>query len=158
MNPSLAFCTAALVNLLVIVILVAIGIRNIRRGNLSRHRRCMKSAATLVACFLGLYPLKVLFFGREQLPEWSDQAVTILRIHELCVLAMIIGGMAALLLARKMNRGRNQLAQLPDIPLASIPTLRKHRMAGWTAAIGAGLAFLTAAIVLAGMYERTIGH
>ena len=140
MNPSLAFWTAALVNLLAIVILVTIGIRNIRLGNLSRHRRCMKGAATLVACFLGSYPLKVFFFGRERLSEWSEQAVTILRIHELCVLAMIVGGVAALLIARKMNRGRNQLTQLPDIPLASIPTLRKHRMAGWTAAIGAGLA------------------
>lgn len=158
MNPSLAFWTAALIDLLAIAVLVAIGIRNIRRGNLSRHRRCMKGAATLVACFLGIYPLKVFFFGREQLPEWSDQAVTILRIHELCVLAMIVGGSAALFLARKMNRDRNQLTQLPDIPLAPAPTLRKHRMAGWTAAIGAGLAFLTAAIVLAGMYERTIWH
>jgi uncharacterized membrane protein YozB (DUF420 family) len=158
MNPSLAFWSAALVNLLAIVILVSIGIRNIRRGNLSRHRRCMKGAATLVACFLGIYPLKVLFFGRERLSEWSEQAVTILRIHELCVLAMIVGGLAALLLARKMNRNRNQLTELPDIPLASSPTLRKHRIAGRTAAIGAGLAFLTAAIVLAGMYERTIGY
>jgi uncharacterized membrane protein YozB (DUF420 family) len=152
MNPSLAFWTAALLDLLAIVTLVAIGIRNIRRGNLSQHRRCMKTAAVLVACFLGIYPLKVLWFGREQLPEWSEQAVSILRIHELCVFAMLVGGVIALILSRKMHRNRS------DAPLASSRTLRRHRRAGWTAAIAAGLALLTAAIVLAGMYERVGGH
>jgi uncharacterized membrane protein YozB (DUF420 family) len=154
MNPSLAFWTAALVNLLAVTALVAIGIRNIRRGKLSQHRRCMKTAATLVTCFLGAYLLKVLWLGREQLSEWSGQAVAILRIHEVCVLAMVVGGVAALVLSRKMHSNRNQLTHLPDAPLASGRALRRHRVAGWTAAVGAGLAFLTAAIVLLGMYER----
>jgi uncharacterized membrane protein YozB (DUF420 family) len=158
MNPNLAFWTAALINLLAIVTLVTIGIRNIRRGKLSHHRRCMKTAAVLVACFLGIYPIKVLWFGREPLSEWSGQAVAVLRIHELCVLAMIVGGVMALLLSRKMHRSRSQLTDLPDDPLASSRTLRRHRRAGWTAAIGAGLALLTAAIVLVGMYERAGGH
>jgi len=158
MNPSLTFWTAALIDLLAIVTLVAVGIRSIRRGNLSQHRRCMKSAAALVVCFLGIYPIKVFWFGRERLSEWSGQAVAVLRIHEFCVLAMLVGGVIALILSRKMNRSRNQLAHLPDAPLASSRTLRRHRKAGWTAAIGAGLAFLTAAIVLAGMYERAGGH
>jgi uncharacterized membrane protein YozB (DUF420 family) len=158
MNPSLAFWTAALIDLLAIVALVAIGIRNIRRGNLSQHRRCMKGAAALVACFFGIYPIKVLCFGREQLSEWSGQAVAILRIHEFCVFAMVVGGLTALILTRKMHSNRNQLTHLPDASLASSHTLRRHRMAGWTAAIGAGLAFLTAAIVLLGMYERSIVH
>jgi uncharacterized membrane protein YozB (DUF420 family) len=157
MNPSLAFWGAALINLLAIVALVAIGIRSIRRGQLSHHRRCMKAAAALVACFLGSYPIKVLCFGREQLSEWSGPAVATLRIHELCVLAMLVGGATALLLSRKMRSDRSELNQLPDAPLASSQTLRRHRGAGWTAAIGAGLAFLTAAIVLAGMYERAGG-
>jgi uncharacterized membrane protein YozB (DUF420 family) len=154
MNPSLAFWTAALIDLLAVVALVAIGVRSIRRGRLSQHRRCMKTAAVLVIGFLGSYPIKVLFFGRERLPEWSEQAVTILRIHELCVFAMLGGGAAALLLSRKMHRSRRDLTHLPDDPLASSRTLRRHRVAGWTALIGAGLAFFTAAIVLAGMYER----
>jgi uncharacterized membrane protein YozB (DUF420 family) len=158
MNPSLAFWTAALLDLLAIVTLVAIGIRNIRRGNLPQHRRCMKTAAALVVCFLGIYPIKVLWFGRERLPEWSGQAVAVLRIHELCVFAMLVGGVIALILSRKMHRNRRQLTQLPDAPLASSRTLRRHRRAGWTAAIAAGLALLTAAIVLAGMYERAGGH
>jgi hypothetical protein len=81
-----------------------------------------------------------------------------LRIHECFVFAMIGGGLTAFILTRKMHRNRNQLNELPDSPLASSHTLRRHRKAGWTAAIGAGLAFLTAAIVLVGMYERTLGH
>jgi uncharacterized membrane protein YozB (DUF420 family) len=158
MNPSLAFWTVTLINLLAIVALIAIGILSIRRGNLSQHRRCMKTAAALVAGFLVIYPLKLLWFGRERLSEWSDQAVAILRIHELCVFAMVVGGLTALMLSRKMHRNRNQLTHRPDTPLASSRTLQRHRMAGWTAAIGAGLAFLTAAIVLLGMYERALSH
>lgn len=154
MNPSLVFWTAALVNLFVVTALVATGIRNIRRGNLSQHRRCMKTAAALVAGFLGAYLLKVLWLGRERLSEWSELAVAILRIHEVCVFAMVVGGVSALVLSRKMHRNRNQLTHLPDAPLASGSALEKHRMAGWAAAIGAGLGFLTAAIVLLGMYER----
>ncbi len=158
MIPNLAFWTAVLVDLLAIVVLVAIGIRSIRRGNLSRHRRCMKSSAVLVACFFGIYPLKLLWLGRERLPEWSGQAVAILRIHEFCVFAMLVGGLIALILSQKMHRKRNQLTHLPDAPLASSRILRRHRQAGWTAAIGAGLAFLTAATVLVGMYGRAGGH
>jgi uncharacterized membrane protein YozB (DUF420 family) len=157
MNPSLIFWTAALANLLAVTALVAIGIRSIRRGNLSAHRRYMKTAATLVTCFLGAYPLKVLWFGRERLYEWSGQAVLTLRIHEVCVFAMIVGGLTALILSRKMHPNRNRLTHLPDAPLASNRALKKHRIAGWTAAIGAGLAFLTAAIVLLDMYERAAG-
>jgi hypothetical protein len=118
----------------------------------------MKAAAALVTCFFGIYPIKVIWFGRERLSEWSDWAVAVLRIHELCVFAMLVGGVIALILSRKMHRNRRQLTHLPDAPLASSRTLRRHRKAGWTAAIGAGLALLTAAIVLAGMYERAGGH
>jgi uncharacterized membrane protein YozB (DUF420 family) len=157
MDPSLAFWTAALVDLFAIAALVAIGIRGIRRGHLARHRRCMKTAAALVIGFLGVYPIKLLCFGREPLSEWSRQAVVILRFHEACVFAMIAGGITALLLSRRMHRNRNRLTDLPDAPLASSGALRRHRVAGWTAAVGAGLAFATAAIVLAGMYERAAG-
>jgi len=53
------------------------------------------------------------------------------------------------------HRDRNRLIRLPEAPLASSRILQRHRRAGWTAALGAGLALLTAAIVLVGMYERT---
>jgi uncharacterized membrane protein YozB (DUF420 family) len=158
MNPNLAFWTAALIDLFAIVTLVAIGIRSIRRGNLSRHRRCMKTSAILVGCFLAIYPIKVLTMGRERLSEWSEQAIGILRIHELCVFTMVVGGMIAVMQTLKMQRNRSQLTQLPDAPLASARILRRHRYAGRAAAIGAGLAFLTAAIVLVGMYARAGGR
>jgi len=158
MDPGIAFWTAALVNLLAILALIATGIRSIRRRQLSRHRRCMKSAAALVAGFLGIYPVKLLLLGRERVAEWSDRAVALLRIHECFVFAMISAGLTALVLTRKMQRDRNRLSDLPSAPLASQRVLRGHRTAGWTAAICAGLAFLTAAIVLVGMYERAIRH
>ena len=157
MNPSLAFWTAALVNLLAVSALTAIGIRAIRRNQLARHRRCMKTAAALVACFLAAYPLKLLWLGREPISEWSGEAVLILRIHEICVFAMTAAGLAALMFSRAMHSNRNRLIHLPDAPLAPQPALQRHRMAGWTAAIGAGLALLTAAKVLLGMYERAAG-
>jgi len=154
MNGSLAFWTTALIDLLAIAALIAIGVRSIRRGQLARHRRCMKTATALVACFLVVYPIKLLQLGRERLAEWSDHAVAILRLHELCVLAMIVGGATALALSRRMHGDRNRLTRLPDAGLASSRVLTSHRRAGWSAAVAAGLAFLTAAIVLAGMYER----
>ena len=100
----------------------------------------------------------LLWLGRERISEWSGQAVAVLRIHEFCVFAMLVGGLIALILSQKMHRNRNQLVHLPDAPLASSRILRRHRQAGWTAAIGAGLAFLTAATVLVGMYRRAGGH
>jgi len=157
MNPSLAFWTAALVNLFAVTALTTIGVRAVRRGQLSKHRRCMKTAAVLVTCFLGAYPLKLLWLGREPISEWSGHAVAILRIHEVCVFTMTGAGLIALMLSRKLHRNRNRLIHLPDAPLGSRRALQRHRMAGWTAAIGAGLALLTAAIVLMGMYERAAG-
>jgi len=156
MSPNLAFWTAAMLDLLAVLVLAAVGIRSIRRGHLSRHRRCMKTAAALVGGFLAIYPLKLLWLGRERLPEWSGGDIAILRIHEACVFAMVVAGLTALVLTRKMVRNRNQLTRLPDTPLASSRALQAHRMTGWAAAIGAGLAFLTAAIVLLGMYARAV--
>jgi len=155
MDPKLAFWTAALINLCVIASLIAIGIRAIRRRQLALHRRCLTTAAALVVGFLGVYPLKLLWLGPEPIGEWSGTDVLVLRIHEACVFAMVVGGLVAWSYSRKMHRDRNRWAQLPDAPLASSRTLRRHRRAGWTAAIGAGLALLTAAIVLVGMVERT---
>jgi len=156
MDAKLAFWIAALINFGAIAALVAIGIRSIRRGQLSRHRRCMKTAAGLVCGFLGVYPIKLLWLGAEPLVEWSEQDVLVLRIHEACVFAMLGAGAIAWLQTRKMDRSRNQSARLPEAPLASSRILRRHRRAGWLAATGAGLALLTAAIVLAGMVERAV--
>jgi len=156
MDAKLAFWTTALINFCAITALVALGIRSIRRGQLSRHRRCMKTAAGLVFGFLAVYPIKLLWLGAERLVEWSRTDVLVLRIHEVCVFAMLAGGAIAWIQSRKMDRSRNQWTRLPSTPLASGRILRRHRRAGWIAAIGAGLALLTAAMVLAGMVERTV--
>ena len=153
MEPKLAFWTAALMDLATITALVAVGVVSIRRGEVARHRRCMKSAATLVVAFVGSYLLKLALLGREQLSVWSDAAIQNLRLHELCVFAMIVGGILALHRARTMRNSRN-VTHDPAAPPAPPEVLRWHRRAGWTAAVAAGLGFATAAFVLLGMYGR----
>ena len=153
MDPKLAFWTTALVNLSVIVVLVTVGIVNIRQGRVAIHRRCMLTSAWLVAGFIGAYALKLAFLGREQLSVWSSGAVTNLRFHEACVLTMIVGGLVALFRARQMRATRNVTKALDD-PIAPEATVRWHHRAGWSAAVGAGLGFATAIFVLAGMFER----
>ncbi len=153
MDPKLAFWTAALVNLFVIVVLVSVGIFHIRQGRVAIHRRCMKISASLVAGFLGSYVLKLTFLGREQLSVWSSGAVSNLRLHEVCVLTMVVAGSVALFRARQMRATRN-VTHAPDDPIAPEATVRWHHRAGWSAAVGAGLGFATAVFVLAGMFQR----
>jgi uncharacterized membrane protein YozB (DUF420 family) len=157
MDPKIAFWTAALANLLAIVALVTVGIRSVRRGQVSRHRRCMKTSAWLVIAFLASYGVKLALLGRESLASWSQAAVINLRVHELFVLTMVTAGIFALLRARQMRDTRN-VSGLPGDPPAPDSTIRSHRRAGWTAAIGAGLGFATAAWVLTGMYRRGSGN
>jgi uncharacterized membrane protein YozB (DUF420 family) len=153
MNPKIAFWTAALVNLFVVFALVTVGIRSVRRKQISRHRRCMKTSALLVMAFLASYVVKLAVLGRESIASWSGAAVLNLRVHELFVLTMLATGSVALLRARRMRDTRN-VSGLPGDPLAPESTIRGHRRAGWTAAICAGLGFATAALLLAGMYRR----
>jgi uncharacterized membrane protein YozB (DUF420 family) len=153
MDPNLAFWTAALINLLLIVSLVTVGIRSVRCGLVSRHHRCMKTSAWLVVAFLAAYGVKLALLGRESLASWSQAAVLNLRVHELFVLTMVTAGMIALLRARQMRDTRN-VSGLPADPPAPNAAIRRHRRAGWTAAISAGLGFATAVLLLAGMYRR----
>jgi uncharacterized membrane protein YozB (DUF420 family) len=153
MDPKLAFWTAALVNLMVIVVLVTVGIHNIRRGRVAIHRRCMKTSAWLVAGFLGSYALKLAFLGREQLSVWSPAAIWNLRFHEVCVLTMVVAGSIALFRGRQMRATRN-VTRAPNDPIAPEEIVRWHHRAGWSAAVGAGLGFATAIFVLVGMFDR----
>ena len=153
MDPKLAFWTAALGNLSVIVVLVTVGIVNIRRGRVAIHRRCMQTSAWLVAGFVAAYALKLTLLGREQLSVWSSGAISNLRFHEVCVLTMVVGGLVALFRARQMRATRN-VTRDPEDPVASEMTVRWHHRAGWSAAVGAGLGFATAIFVLAGMFDR----
>jgi len=156
MDPKIAFWSAALVNLLVIVALVSVGIRSIRRNQVSRHRLCMKTSAWLVMTFLASYAAKLALLGRESIASWSGAAVLNLRIHVLFVLTMLTAGSIALLRARQMRDTRN-VSGLSGDPLAPESTISGHHRAGWTAAICAGLGLATAVLLLAGMYRRSGG-
>jgi len=153
MDPKLAFWTAALANLLVIVVLATVGIVSVRRGRVAIHRFCMKTSAWLVVAFLASYVLKLVLLGREQMSLWSPGAITNLRFHETCVLTMVVAGSVALYRARQMRATRN-VTHAPGDPIAPDATVRWHRRAGWSAAVGAGLGFATAVFVLIGMFDR----
>jgi uncharacterized membrane protein YozB (DUF420 family) len=157
MDWKFVFWSLALANLFLICALVAAGIRNVRQGQIDRHRRCMQTASYLVGGFVIAYGLKLAFLGREQLSTWSPQAVTTLRIHEAFVLTMILGGCIALMRARQMRATQN-VSRNPEDPMSPAATSRSHRRAGWTAAFGAVLGFATAVIVLVEMYSRTHSH
>ena len=96
------------------------------------------------ALFLVSYVLKLAFLGREALSTWSAVSVNVLRFHELCVLAMLLAGGTALFLGRRLapsgaSRARPATRRRPP------RSLRRHRLAGRTALVGAILGAATAA-------------
>jgi uncharacterized membrane protein YozB (DUF420 family) len=153
MDGKVVYWTAAFLNMLLIVSLVSVGVRGIRRGRVLVHRRCMLLASGLVLGFIVSYVFKVAFLGREELQRWGVASVLVLRVHELCVFTMLLGGAVA---------GSRAFAMRGDPIVRGIPsTLPRdsglrlwHRRAGWTAVMGALLGVVTAALVLAGMYGR----
>jgi uncharacterized membrane protein YozB (DUF420 family) len=140
-DAKLAFWTAALANMLAIVVLAAVGVRRVRRKDVAGHRRAMATAAGLVLLFLVAYGIKVAALGREQLELWAPHYVWALRFHELCVLGMVAGGARALWLGERTGFRDGARA-------------RSHRIAGRTAAVSALLGVLSAGYVLFGMYAR----
>ncbi len=153
MDAKVLYWTGAFINFGLITALAIRGVRQIRRGEVARHRRSMLTCATLVGAFLVSYGFKLAFLGRENLAVWSNLHLNNLRIHETCVLIMLISGGVALTRARKMRDTRNRTRD-PANPPAPASTVRWHHRAGWTGMASAGLGFVTAAIVLVGMYSR----
>lgn len=154
MDPKLAFWCVALVDLGVVVGCAMLGVRAIRRGNVRLHRRCMLTAAALVAAFLAAYLLKVALLGREDRSLWTRLDHTVLYVHESCVAAMLVGGAYA---GWRASRFRAHLGRSLSLPSRPLPGRLRHRRAGWVAVVGAALAFATAGGVLAGMFVRTAG-
>ena len=152
-DPKVLYWTAALANMLAIPVFAARGIGQIRRGEVARHRRSMLTCALLVAAFLVSYGFKLALLGPEDLSVWSGFSRWTLRFHELFVLAMLLGGGLALQRARRMKGTRN-VTRVPSDAAAPASTARVHRRAGWTGVVAAVLGVLSAAVVLAGMYER----
>ena len=153
MDPRLAYWTFALLNMLCVVGFAAAGVRAVRAGDAPRHRRCMLTAATLVVLFVVSYVAKLAMLGREALATWGTLSIWVLRIHELCVLTMVLGGVVALSRAPRLRGSRN-FTRRPEDPPAPAASVRWHRGAGRTAVWAAALGLLLAACVLAGMYRR----
>ena len=122
------------------------GYRAIRRQDVRAHKRWMNTSVVLVLLFLASYVVKVFVLGKEELNLWSSGARAVLWTHETFVLAMVVAGTIARLLARKLD---------PDRDAAEGPRTRtRHRRAGKTALVASALGLLTAILVLAGMYMR----
>jgi hypothetical protein len=153
MDPKVLYWTGALLNMGVIVGLAAWGVRARRQGDILRHRRLMLGGIGLVLAFIGSYVVKLTFLGRENLDSWSPADLWTLRIHELCILTMVIAGGIAAWRGRRLAHTRNA-THVPDDPPAPPKLTSGHRAAGWTAVAAVVLGFLTAGRVLAGMYQR----
>jgi uncharacterized membrane protein YozB (DUF420 family) len=149
MDPAaagkLAYWTWAFANMVLLVALASLGVRRVRARQVSAHRRFMLSAAALVALFVVSYVGKVVALGREPLHAWQPSYVIALRVHEACVGVMLLAGSLALAQARLRGFAR-------AVPARDLTRL--HRAAGWTALVAGLLGIATAAVVLAGMYQR----
>jgi uncharacterized membrane protein YozB (DUF420 family) len=153
MNPNLIFWTAAILDLMAVCVIAIRGVRCARRGEIARHRQSMKIASLLIGAFLVSYLLKVLLLGREDLSVWTPLDVWVLRIHELFVAQMLLGGSVAWIQGRKLISTR-LVTHDPTDPAPDPRTLRIHKIAGRTAVIGAVLAFVMAIGILVGMFLR----
>jgi len=145
MNPNLWYWSAALADLGVATVCAGLGWLAIRRGRRETHRKWMITAAIVVLAFLLSYPLKLIFLGKEDLQLWSRTDLIILRVHETCVLLMLLAGGSARWLAPRLA-GNNS-------PGVSRRTAW-HRRCGRLALVASVFALLTAAMILVGMFER----
>jgi uncharacterized membrane protein YozB (DUF420 family) len=152
-DPKLGYWTFALANMAAVVALAIRGVRAIRAGEIARHRRSMSAAGWLVAAFLGSYLVKRVALGPEDLARWSHAARINLWVHESFVAAMLIAGVGALVLGRRIARTRRVTGRDVD-PAPSAAGLRRHRRLGWSAVLASGLGFVTACGILAGMFAR----
>ena len=153
MDPKVVYWTAALANMALIAGVAARGVRQIRRGEVGRHRRSMRTCVALVGVFLLSYVFKLMLLGREDLAVWSELFRGTLRFHELCVLIMLIAGGVALQRAGRMKNTRNVTREESD-SAAPAATVRLHRRAGWTGIAALVVGILSATVVLVGMYQR----
>ncbi len=153
MDLNVTYWTLAWLNMVVLIGFALSGLRQVRKGQVARHRRSMLTAIWLVVAFLVSYGCKVAWLGREDLLLWSAPAIYLLRFHELCVAVMLIFGALALYRGRLLARTR-LLSSAPDAPDPEPGQITRHRRVGRVALIAATFAMLSAGGVLAGMYAR----
>ncbi len=156
MTPALAYWTWAFLNMLVALAVALSGVRRARRRDFGAHRMRMRAAAMLVVLFVVSYPVKLLLLGREPIDTWESQHVWILRVHELCVAVMLIGGAVALRMGGRIGvaPGSARAEAGGDGAEGSEAARRLHRGFGRAAVIAGVLGVATAFYVLGGMYER----
>jgi uncharacterized membrane protein YozB (DUF420 family) len=152
-SAGLAFWTAALANMALVVALALRGIRQIRRGEVARHRRSMLAAAALVGVFVLSYLGKLALLGHEDRSAWTRADLAVLYFHETCIAAMLAGGAGAGAQALRLRRTRRVTGRADD-PAPGAGNVLRHRRFGWTAVVAAALGLASAALVLAGMYRR----
>ena len=154
---NLSYWTLAWLNLLAIVLLAWTGVAKIRRQQLAAHRRRMLTASAHVGLFLLSYPLKLWILGREGLGPWATLYVITLRIHEGFIALMLIAGIAALWIAHRLRLRVAADGSAALFPAHKVPgRLLWHRRCGRTAVLAASGAFITSAVVLYGMYARSL--
>ncbi len=153
MDSKLVFWTAATLNMALLWTFAAFGVRRVRAGATSSHRRAMLVSAALVIAFVVSYGFKLMLLGREDLSVWTPAAVWTLRFHELCVFTMLISGGVALRRGLALARTR-ALRSDEDAPEPLPGDLHRHRRAGRIAVVAGGLGLLSACAVLRSMYER----
>jgi len=153
MDPKLLFWTWALALMGAVVGVAAAGVRRRRAGDVSGHRRAMLGACALVAVFLLAYVAKLVWLGHEHTERWSARDRLVLYLHESCIAVMLGAGALAGARASRLRRTRNATSNRAD-PVAPAALARGHRGAGWAAVLAAGVGWLTALVVLAGMYRR----
>ena len=107
----------------------------------------------LVMGFVFSYVVKLVLLGRENLAVWSAFDLWVLRFHETCVFSMIVAGGIAAWRGSRLARTRNA-TQAPADPPAPAKLARGHRIAGWLSVAAVVLGFLSAGMVLVGMYRR----
>ena len=154
MDPKVIFWTGALALMAAVVVAALVGVLRRRRGDVAGHRRAMLAACALVGVFLVAYLGKVFVLGHEQLSQWSPRDRLVLRIHEVFIAAMLAGGAVAGSRARRLRLTRNATLDPGDSP-APHGLARWHRRAGWVAVLAAAGGWITALLLLIGMYQRS---
>ena len=153
MDPKVAYWTAALLNMMIVVGSALAGVRRARQRDFVGHRRRMLLSIWLVVAFLVSFALKSSILGPERLDTWSALDRGILWTHELCVSVMLVAGLTALFQARRLDLPRGP-ASRPIPAQRLVRGVRVHRLAGRTAVIASLAGLVTAAGVLLGMYQR----
>ena len=150
-DAKLIYWTGSFVNFALVVGCAVAGVRRVRSGNVTGHRRMMRASVALVGLFLISYLLKVLLVGREDRAAWTDASLYILYEHECCIALMIIAAGVGLSRARRFGELRDGDVRAPE---ARDQDRRVHRIVGRVAVVASTMALLTAGGVLAGMFAR----